>query len=90
MNNDFYYSSNQNNEVKYSGSQKNLLLVFTAIVLIAVGYISMTSGIFDKVNGIETTTERKIVYVGEEETIKVKVKNNGEFNPAVKFKNNRF
>ncbi len=89
MNNDFYYNDNQNNNVKYSSSQKSLLLAFAAIILIAIGYILITNGMFDKVTGIETTTERKIVYIGEEETIKVKIKNNGNFDPKVKFRSKK-
>ena len=90
MNNNFYY--NDNNKQANSSSQKNLLLIFAAIVLIAIGYIMMTSGMFDKVSKVETTIDNKIVYQGKDELVKVKIKTNSEFNPVVKFrsKNGKF
>jgi uncharacterized protein YjdB len=90
MNNNFYY--NNNNKEEHPSNQKDLLLIFASIVLIAIGYIMMTSGMFDKVSKVETTIDNKIVYQGKDELVKVKIKTNNEFNPVVKFrsKNGKF
>ncbi len=92
MNNNFYYNDNNNNQQVYSNSQKNLLLIFASIILIAIGYVMMISGMFDKVSKVETTIDNKIVYQGKDELVKVKVNTNSEFNPVVKFrsKNGKF
>ena len=91
MNNNFYYNDNSNKE-EYPSNQKNLLLIFASIVLIAVGYIMMISGMFDKVSKVETAIDNKIVYQGKDEIVRVKVDTNSEFNPVVKFrsKNGKF
>ena len=92
MNNNFYYNDSNNNQPVYSNSQKNLLLIFASIILIAIGYVMMISGMFDKVSKVETTIDNKIVYQGKDEIVRVKVDTNSEFNPVVKFrsKNGKF
>jgi len=85
MNDGFYYNNNQSQPV-YSSSQQSLLLAFGAIVLITIGYVAMTSGMFDKVQKVEATIDNNIVYTGKNETVKVKVDTNSEFNPVVRFR----
>ena len=96
MNDNFYYSDNNNNNINSINESHNvnkgLLLMFFSIVLIASGYIMMVSGIFDKVKKVETKIDNKIVYTGKDEVVKIKVNTNNEFEPVVKFrsKNGKF
>ena len=70
MNDNFYYSDNNNNNINSINESHNvnkgLLLMFFSIVLIASGYIMMVSGIFDKVKKVETKIDNKIYHEYDE------------------------
>ncbi len=87
MNNNFYSNSESNMNINNSPKKsRGLGLMLFSIVLIVVGYILMTTGIFNKVESIETTVDKKVVYEGDKEPIKVKVNKKSNFSPKVRFK----
>ncbi len=81
-----YNFDNSFNLIDYLKSNKKMLFFLVPVIILVILLILVLSGNFKKVKNIETKIDNKIIYVGKEEKVKVKLDTIGNFEPIVKFR----
>ena len=81
-----YNFGNSFNLIDYLKSNKKMLFFLVPVIILVILLILVLSGTFKKVKNIETKIDNKIIYIGKEEKVKVKLDTIGNFEPIVKFR----